>query len=428
DNKRANSVIAIDINKEKIIWDFQEISHDLWDHDIASPPIIHNLIIDKKIYEVVISVTKAGNTIILERNTGRPIFDITYRKAPKSNIEGISTSPFQIDLKKPERFSKIEFGIEDINELSNEKQDEIKNILKDSNYGWFETPSFEKRLIYFGVHGGAMWMGAAIDPINQFLFIPVNNMPWIIKPNIFSSELDTQFANNIKKNYKTYIEKCSSCHGKKRNGIKIVKKTKLIKYIPPLVGFYIKPKNVMKKLESINKINNKHKSVNLTSAEFKEIQKLFEWWDKKLEKNNELYADSEWYQFFTDDGLPASNPPWGYIAKLDLVSGKILFKLPVGSININEKEVTIGTPSYGGVALNGAGILFATGTEDSKAYAFDSNTGEKLWSYEMEAAGSTPPIIFNSNGKQYVSFLAAGGIWNNFNKKGSTLYTFTISD
>ena len=43
-----------------------------------------------------------------------------------------------------------------------------------------------------------------------------------------------------------------------------------------------------------------------------------------FEKNNELYVDSEWYQFFTDDGLPASNPPWGYIAKLDLVSGKNL--------------------------------------------------------------------------------------------------------
>ena len=36
--------------------------------------------IDNNIYEVVISVTKAGNTIILERNTGKPIFDITYKK------------------------------------------------------------------------------------------------------------------------------------------------------------------------------------------------------------------------------------------------------------------------------------------------------------------------------------------------------------
>ena len=184
----------------------------------------------------------------------------------------------------------------------------------------------------------------------------------------------------------------------------------------------------MRKFESIEEINNKHNGFNLTSIEFEKMQKLFNWWDKKLEKNNETYVDSYVYQFLTNDGLPASNPPWGYIAKLDLVSGKILYRLPVGNLIIKGKEVTIGTPSFGGTALNGAGILFVTGTEDLKAYAFDSNTGETLWSYEMEAAGSTPPIIFNSNGKQYVSFLATGGIWDNFNKKGSTLYTFTISD
>lgn len=428
DNKRANSIIAIDINKKKIIWDFQEISHDLWDFDIASPPIIHNLKINEKIYEVVIAVTKAGNTIILERNTGRPIFDITYRAAPKSKIKGITTSPFQIDLKKPESFSKIEFDIDDIDELSQEKQSEIMNILKDSNYGWFETPSFEKQLVYKGLHGGAMWMGATIDPINQNLFIPVNNIPWIIEPNIFSSEIDVQFPDEMKKNYETYVEKCSSCHGIKRNGKTVIKKSQLIKYLPSLVGFYIEPKNVMRKFESIEEINNKHNGLNLTSIEFEKMQKLFNWWDKKLEKNNETYVDSYVYQFLTNDGLPASNPPWGYIAKLDLVSGKILYRLPVGNLNIKGKEVTIGTPSYGGTALNGAGILFVTGTEDFKAYAFDSNTGETLWSYEMEAAGSTPPIIFNTNGKQYVSFLATGGVWDNSNKKGSTLYTFTISD
>ena len=375
----------------------------------------------------MIAVTKAGNTIILERNTGRPIFDITYRAAPKSKMKGITTSPFQIDLKKPESFSKTEFDIDDIDELSQEKQSEIMNILKDSNYGWFETPSLEKKLIYYGIHGGASWMGATIDPINQNLYIPAHNIPWIIKPNIFSSEVDIQFPNEIKKNYEIYVEKCSSCHGVKRNGKTIIKKTKLIKYIPPLVGYYTEHKNNMKKFESIEEINNKHDGLNLTSIEFKKIQKLFNWWDKKLEKNKETYINSYTYQFLTNDGLPASNPPWGYIAKLDLVSGKILYRSPVGDLNIKGKEITIGTPSYGGVALNGAGILFTTGTEDLKAYALDSNTGEILWSFKMEAAGSTPPIIFSSNGKQYVSFLATGGIWNNFNKKGSTLYTFTVS-
>ena len=175
--------------------------------------------------------------------------------------------------------------------------------------------------------------------------------------------------------------------------------------------------------------NVERKFINMIeSNEFKKLQELFKWWDTKLNKNNEIEFSSIWYQFLTKDGLPASNPPWGYIAKLDLVSGKILYKSPVGNININGKNEKIGTANYGGLALNGAGILFFTGTEDSLAYAIDANNGEELWSYKMSAAGSAPPIIFNSNGKQYISFVSTGGRFHNFKKKGSTIYTFTVSD
>ena len=39
-NKNANSIIAIDLMKKKIAWSFQEVLHDLWDYDIASPPLL----------------------------------------------------------------------------------------------------------------------------------------------------------------------------------------------------------------------------------------------------------------------------------------------------------------------------------------------------------------------------------------------------
>ena len=97
-------------------------------------------------------------------------------------------------------------------------------------------------------------------------------------------------------------------------------------------------------------------------------------------------------------------------------------------MNIDGKEEKIGTANYVGTALNVAGILFFSGTEDSLAYALDENNGEELWSYQMKAAGSAPPIIFNSNGKQYISFVSTGGMFHNFKEKGSTIYTFTVSD
>jgi len=327
DNKRSASVVAIDLNKKKVLWDFQETAHDLWDFDIASPPIIHNLKIDNNVYEVVISVSKVGNTIILERNTGRPIFDITYKKAPKSSIPGEITTSFQIDLKKPEKFSKIEYGLDDINKLSKKKQEEIKQLLKNSKYGWYETPSFQKDLVIFGIHGGAEWNGAAIDPINQYLYIPVNNVPWKIKPYVQSQELKTLFPKKLQENYQLYLKKCSSCHGKERNGLNI--KTSLgekqIKYIPSLVGLYEVP-GMDKKIQSLQNIKSKHVGLDLNEDDLFGLQKLFKWWDDKLRKKNEMkiVANGAWNQFLTSDNLPASNPPWGYISKLDLVSGKIL--------------------------------------------------------------------------------------------------------
>ena len=63
-------------------------------------------------------------------------------------------------------------------------------------------------LITYGLHGGALWPGAAIDPINQYLFIPVNNIPWILRNLIFSKEAFTSFPDEIKSYHDIYIKKC----------------------------------------------------------------------------------------------------------------------------------------------------------------------------------------------------------------------------
>ena len=44
----------------------------------------------------------------------------------------------------------------------------------------------------------------------------------------------------------------------------------------------------------------------------------------------------------------------------------------------------------------------------------------------MEASGSAPPIVFNHNEKEYVSFISTGGGYFNYKNKGSTIYTFAI--
>ena len=56
----------------------------------------------------------------------------------------------------------------------------------------------------------------------------------------------------------------------------------------------------------------------------------------------------------------------------------------------------------------------------------DSNTGEIIWEYEMNASGSAPPTIFEIDGKEYVSVLSTKGKYYSYEGKDSTIYTFAI--
>jgi quinoprotein glucose dehydrogenase len=387
------------------------------------------LSINNKIYEVVIATTKVGNTLILERKTGKPIFDILYKKAPKSDVQGEYSEPYQLFIEKPERFSKIEYDEKDFSKLDFNKQQEIKNKLFNSKSGWYEPPSFNKTLVTFGLHGGAQWQGSSLDPFTQSLYIPVNNVPWKIRPFFKSIESFPKEDSQHNAGIEIYKNKCASCHGVTRNGKYIKQGEKFTIYIPSLVGNFFRSKEYNSEVFSSTTINLLHKDLNISDYEVKEINKYFKWWDGKLLKNNEIIIDggfASWSQFLTDDGFPASNPPWGYIAKLDLVSGNILYKKPLGYISVNNELKKVGTTIYGGVAVNKGGLIFANGTEDGFAYALDANTGEELWKFQMGASGSSPPIIFVHKEKQYVSFLSTGGMYHDYKNKGSTIYTFSI--
>ena len=422
-NKNSSSIVAIDLNDKKIKWAFQDVPHDLWDYDIASPPIIHNLKINKQYYEVVIALTKTGNVLMLERNSGEPIFDLVYKKAPKSDVIGEITSDYQLNLLKPEKFSKVSFNLDDINELNEAKIKQLKKRLKGKKYGWFEPPSYKNDLILFGLHGGAQWPGAALDHFNQELYIPTGNVPYEARILLLSKYADKKNFLNSRtiEIYETYKAKCASCHLINRNGEKDKFGEKITKNIPSLVGLTLINKKKDHLQDLYLKAHKKEFNLDIDAMNI-----LFNEWDKYLIENKLIRTQNWWSAFLTDDDLPASNPPWGYIAKINLKTGKLHWKKPVGKKIIDGNIKNIGTQIFGGVALNNNGILFITGTDDNYVYAMDANNGEILWDFEMNAAGSAPPIIFEVDNKEYVSILSTGGSYYSYNKKDSSIYTFAL--
>ncbi len=197
-NKYANSVIAIDINKKKKLWDFQEIEHDIWNRDIPAPPILTRIKKDNKNIDVVVAVTKLGNTIILDRLSGKPIFGFKKKKAPVSKIPGEKTATYQPNIEIPEPFAKQFFSKKDITNISNESSEYVSNKLKEMSYGFFVPSSLNKKTIIYNWMGGAEWMGASIDQNSGIMYVTANNIPYEVyltknKEKFLYYEYDSHF-------------------------------------------------------------------------------------------------------------------------------------------------------------------------------------------------------------------------------------------
>jgi PQQ-dependent dehydrogenase (methanol/ethanol family) len=74
DNLYTNSIVALDLASGRLKWSFQELPHDVWDLDAASPVVLVDL--PGPGGKPVAAVAQAGKTgwvYVLERATGRPI-------------------------------------------------------------------------------------------------------------------------------------------------------------------------------------------------------------------------------------------------------------------------------------------------------------------------------------------------------------------
>ena len=104
-------------------------------------------------------------------------------------------------------------------------------------------------------------------------------------------------------------------------------------------------------------------------------------------------------------------PPWGTLNAINLRTGRIEWKVPLGEYEeLTKAGVPVtGTQNFGATILTASGIVFVAGTPDQKIRAFDSQTGAQLWEYKLPFAGYAQPSTYEANGKQYLVIAAAGG-------------------
>lgn len=109
-------------------------------------------------------------------------------------------------------------------------------------------------------------------------------------------------------------------------------------------------------------------------------------------------------------GMPCWEPPYGELVAIDMKTGDIKWRNPIGS---SQKygfymPESLGSPTIGGPAVTAGGVIFIGASMDAKVRAYSLETGEELWSDIVEAPAVSNPAVFEHDGRQYVAFTAGG--------------------
>ena len=177
DNKWANSVVALSAKSGELVWGFQLVHHDLWDYDTAAQPVLGVLNREGVETPVVIQGNKTGNLFVLDRETGKPVFGVEERAAPKSDSDDEEASPTQPFPLSPPPLAAQQLSANDAWGINAEEQEACRaRLAKLRSDGIFTPPSAGGTVAFPGTLGGMNWSSGAFDPNRQTFVTNVNNL------------------------------------------------------------------------------------------------------------------------------------------------------------------------------------------------------------------------------------------------------------
>lgn len=137
--------------------------------------------------------------------------------------------------------------------------------------------------------------------------------------------------------------------------------------------------------------------------------------------------------FLSATGIPCTRPPWGELIAIDLDSGSIRWRRPIGSLHgrvpVIGRWINVGVPVSGGVLQTAGGLAFAAATIDEHLRAFDTSTGEVRWTAHLPFSSHAIPMTYRlrKDSKQYL-VIATGGAGGMDLKVGNKLVAFALPD
>ena len=356
DNLFSSSVVAADATSGKYLWHFQVVHHDIWDADVANPPILLDVRKDGKTIPAVGIMSKSGLVFLMDRVTGKSIYGVEERPVPQSEVpleRTAKTQPFPV---KPAPLSRMTMTMADIATVTPELEASCRKLIEGVQLGGPYLPvGYNRlRLQFPGNHGGVNWGGASFNPALGYMFVNANEYGQL---QGFADRATTAAA-----------PPAAGRGG--RNG-----DPELAQQAPP-AGRGRGP-------------------------------------GRGGGGGSGPYGSVPGGGRFKDEAtnMMCQQPPWGTLTAINVHTGEFAWRVPLGVTDTlpSDKQNT-GRPGNGGSIATAGGLVFIGATDDNRFRAFDAKTGKELWTVKLGAAAhATPSTYQGRDGRQYVVITSTGG-------------------
>lgn len=412
----ANCVLALDAATGKLKWHYQVIHHDIWDKDLPTAPVLITVKQNGKNVDAVAQPTKHGFIFVLDRVTGKPLFPVKETAVPtNSELRGEKPWPTQPIPQLPVPFTRQTITDKDINPyLSADSKAEVLKRLRTYRYGsMFLPPGKQPSIIFPGFDGGAEWGGPAYDPATGLLYINANEMAWVM--TMIDAQPDAPKSENfVQAGERLFTNNCMSCHGQDRKGTG---------NFPSLIGVGKKYKdeqivdllqNGRRMMPSFKQLTGQEKQaiISYITGNKSTAGNTFVPANKAIDPYlNIPYQMTGYDKFLSQEGYPAIAPPWGTLNAINLNTGKMVWRIPLGNdpAFAQQGRPATGTENYGGPVVTAGGLVFIAATKDEKIRAFNKRNGKLVWEADLPASGFATPSMYAVDGRQYLVIACGGG-------------------
>jgi quinohemoprotein ethanol dehydrogenase len=172
-NLYAASMVALDLKTGKLKWYFQQVHHDIWDFDSASPVVLF----DAGGRQGIAQASKTGWLYMLDRATGKPLYGIPEKPVPQNAAQkSWPTQPIPVNS------AFTPHGTPPAGDVKRVKKEAVGPLAKVPvviAHAPFAPPPPKKLLIYGnGPQGGVNWQPVSYNEKTHMIYV-CSSVSWV---------------------------------------------------------------------------------------------------------------------------------------------------------------------------------------------------------------------------------------------------------